>query len=150
MTTTLARDVFRDRNPCDQPEHGSLPGLQVEESHEQLGRPAARLVLDPHFVLDEVIARLIRDELTRGGTLQVVFVLSRWRWSLAADTLGALVARRGRIDQARTERIEELLRIAGDRSGQVAIVTKFSGCGQPREQALSSYEPSHHDYEDHP
>ena len=144
MTTTLARDASRDRNPSDHPRHGELPGIWVEESTKQLERRAARLVLDPHFVLDEVIARLIRRELTRGGTLQVEFVLPRRRWSLATD---AVAERRGRIDQAQKERIEELLRIAGDRSAQVTIGTQLSWFRQPREQALSSYQPSHHDCE---
>ncbi|GEP35056.1 hypothetical protein NSZ01_28240 [Nocardioides szechwanensis] len=135
MTTTLARDASRDRNPSDQPERGGLPGIWVEESTRQLGRRAARLVLDPHFVLDEVIARLIRGELARGGTVQVVLVLPRLRWSLAAV---AVVARRGRIDQVRKERIVELLRIAGDRSAQVTIRTQRSWCRQPPERALSS------------
>ncbi len=139
MTTTLARDASRDRNSSDQPEHGGLPGIRVEESSTQPGRRAARLVLDPHFVLDEVIARLIRSELARGGTVQVVLVLPRLRWSLAAD---AVVARRGRIDQARKDQIEELLRIAGDRSAQATIVTQRSWCARPREQALSSYNPA--------
>lgn len=144
MTTTLARDASRDRNPSDEPEHGGRPGVQVEESTRQLGRRAARLVLDPNFVLDEVIARLVRGELARGGTVQVVLVLPRLRWSLATD---AAVARRGRIDQARRARIEELLCITGDRSAQVTIVTESSWCRQPPEQALSSYQPRHHDSE---
>ena len=91
MTTTLARDASRDRKPSDQPEHGGLPGIRVEESNKQLERRAARLVLDPHFVLDEVIARLIRGELARGGTVLVVFALPRLRWSLAADAVVARV-----------------------------------------------------------
>lgn len=144
MTMTVARDASLDRNPSGQPEHEALTGIRVEESTKQLGRSAARLVLDPHFVLDEVIARLIRGELARGGTVLVVFALPRLRWSLAAD---AVVARRGRIDRARKERITELVRIAGDRSAQVTIATQRSWRRPLREQALSSYQPRHHDWE---
>ena len=144
MTSILARDASRDRNPSDRPEHGDLAGIRFGESTRQLERRAARLVLDPHFVPDEAITRLIRDELARGGTVQVVRMVPRLRWSLTADVA---VARRGRIDQTRKKRIEELLRIDGDRSAQVTIGTQRSWCSQPREQALSSYQPSHHDCE---
>lgn len=55
------------------------------------------------------------------------------------------------VDQALKERIEELLRMVGDRSAQVTIGTRRSWCWQPQGQALSSYQPRHHDCErNHP
>jgi len=90
------------------------------------------------FVLDEVIAQLIRGELAQGGTLQVVLVPPRLGWSIDA----AFVAlRRGRLTQLREQQIEELLRIAGDRSAQVTIAVRRSSWSRRPRPTTSRSEP---------
>lgn len=77
-----------------------------------------RLVLDVEFALDEVVASLLRAELMKEATVDVVLVLPRLSWSSDA----ALVASRGRrLAQARQRRIEELARIAGPRADQLNV-----------------------------
>ena len=119
MTTTLSRQACRSRRAGGQ----AGPGVRVESSVGHRGQRPARLVLDTQFVIDEVIADLIRGELARGGMLQVVLVPPRLGWSIDAVVV---TLRRRRITQAREQQIEELLRIVGDRSAQVSIAVHRS------------------------
>lgn len=138
MTTTLSRQASRSRRARDQPGPGGRPGVRAESSAVHRAQRSARLVLDTQFVLDEVIAHLIRGELARGGALQVVLVPPRLRWSI--DAVVVTLSRR-RITQAREQQIEELLRIAGDRSAQVTIAVRRSWWRQRPRPATSRSAP---------
>jgi len=117
---------------------GGRAGVRAESSAGHSGQRPAWLVLDTQFVLDEVIAQRIRGELARGGTLQVVLVPPRLGWSIDAVVVAL---RRGRITQAREQQIEELNRIAGDRSAQVAIAVRRSRWRRRPRSATSRSEP---------
>lgn len=80
-----------------------------------------RLVLDVELALDDAVADLIRDELARDATIEVVLLLP----GMTISTDAAVVAlRRRRLAQARQRRVEELARIAGPRSAQVTIAVQ--------------------------
>lgn len=83
------------------------------------GKPGrSRLVLDVEFSVEEIVATLLRSELRRGATVDVVLQLPRLSWSSDA----ALVSRRGRrLAQARQRRMEELARIAGPWAAQLNV-----------------------------
>lgn len=138
MTATLSRQASRSQRARDQPGAGGRAGVRAESSAGHRGRCPARLVLDTQFVLDEVIAHLIRGELARGGTLQVVLVPPRLGWSIDAVVVAL---RRRRIIQAREQQIEGLLRIAGDRSAQVTIAVRRSWWRRRPRPATSRSEP---------
>lgn len=92
-----------------------------------------RLVLDVEFTLDEVVTSLLRAELMKETTVDVVLVLPRLSWTSDA----ALVMSRGRrLAQARQRRIEELARIAGPRAAQLNVSVRRHRGDDPRRHSV--------------